>query len=118
MTKKPAPLECKTEKDFVDHVESYGCWCLKLNPLGRVGIPDRLCIGPCGFILFVELKRLGKKPSKIQYWFHRELRKFGFTVAVPDNITDAAQEFNIRLLNHLKKQKNDQSTKKSDKEKN
>ena len=107
MSKKPtAPLECKTEKDFTDHVNATVCWCLKLNPLGRVGIPDRLVIGPFQFILFVELKRLGKEPSPIQWWFHDILRKYGFTVMVPDSIEDAIEGFNSHLIVHMKKHKN------------
>lgn len=102
--RKKTPLECKTEKDFVDHVYACGCWCLKLNPLGRVGLPDRLCVGPHKFILFVELKRLGKEPSPIQDWLHRGLRKFGFEVMVPDNITDAVKNFNERLYEHMSQQ--------------
>ena len=108
MSKKPiAPLEQLTEDNFVEHVQLSGCWCLKLNPLGRVGIPDRLCLGPHQFILFVELKRLGEKPKPIQSWFHRKLRKFGFTVIVPDSIRDAVGGFNTQLIAHMKKHKND-----------
>lgn len=102
MGKKKTPLEATTEDSFVWHVYATGCWCLKLNPLGRVGLPDRLCVGPHKFILFVELKRLGEEPTAIQIFIHKGLRKFGFDVIVPDNIEDAVMQFNKRLQAHMK----------------
>ena len=98
-----SPLECKTEEDFVGIVQGTGCMCLKLNPLGRVGIPDRLVLGHNQFVLFVELKRLGEEPRPIQNWFHNQLKNFGFPVMVPDNIEDAVEGFVIHLKAHMKK---------------
>jgi len=100
------PLEKKTEGDFVGYVEQAGCLCLKLNPLGRRGIPDRLVLGHDQFIIFVELKRLGEEPSKIQLWFHNQLKRFGFAVLVPDSIDDAIEGFVIHLKQHMKKNGN------------
>lgn len=105
--KKIRPLEHETENDFVDHVYACGCWAFKLNPFGRRGLPDRLCIGPYRFILFVELKRLGEEPTPIQKWLHDKLRKFDFTVVIPDNIDDAVAQFNEHLAAHMRNHKND-----------
>jgi hypothetical protein len=102
VTRKKRPLESAgVEEPFVDYVESCGYWALKLNPLGRVGIPDRLVIGPGRFIAFFELKRLGRKPSPIQRWFHRKLREFGFHVVVPDSKEDAIAQFHVLVDAHV-----------------
>lgn len=98
-------LEKVIEGRFVEHVKACGCWCIKLNPLGFRGLPDRLCIGPYRFILFVELKqRLGRKTA-VQIWVHEKLQEFGFEVMVPYDINEAITDFNIALTDHIGKRK-------------
>jgi len=38
-------------------VKDVGGLCVKLNPAGLVGIPDRLVVLPGGRVLFVEVKK-------------------------------------------------------------
>jgi hypothetical protein len=54
---------------------------IKLYPL-RVGDPDRILLLPGGRAAFVEMKKDGKKPSKIQRVMHAELSAMGFEVWV------------------------------------
>lgn len=57
--------------------------CIKLNPFGVRGIPDRLLLIPGGIVLFVELKRpVGGKFEPLQERWHVKLRRMGFTVVV------------------------------------
>lgn len=57
--------------------------CIKLNPFGKRGIPDRLVLIPGGIVLFVELKRpVGGVFEPLQERWHMKLRRMGFTVAV------------------------------------
>lgn len=57
--------------------------CIKLNPFGVRGIPDRLVLIPGGIVLFVELKRpVGGKFEPLQERWHVKLRRMGFTVVV------------------------------------
>ena len=57
--------------------------CIKLNPFGVRGIPDRLLLLPGGRVLFVELKRsVGGKFEPLQERWHLKLRRMGFTVVV------------------------------------
>lgn len=57
--------------------------CIKLNPFGVRGIPDRLLLMPGGIVLFVELKRpVGGKFEPLQERWHVKLHRMGFTVVV------------------------------------
>lgn len=57
--------------------------CIKLNPFGVRGIPDRMVLLPGGIILFYELKRpVGGSYEPLQLRWHAKLTKMGFTVNV------------------------------------
>jgi len=62
---------------------------LKLNVSNVAGIPDRLVLSD-DRVLFVEFKRPGMKPTKIQEYMHERLRRMGFPVMVKtdDGIDD------------------------------
>lgn len=73
------------EKKLVERVKAVGGMCIKIhNPYYR-GLPDRLVILPDGGIVWVELKTLGKKPTKLQRLAHDELRKREQLVYVIDS---------------------------------
>jgi len=59
---------------------------LKLTILGRVGWPDYIFLYYGARVLFIEFKREGKKPKKIQAYIHSQLRKMGFKVLVIDDL--------------------------------
>jgi adenylate kinase len=54
---------------------------------GRIGWPDHLYLYH-GRVLFIEFKRAGEKPRKIQEHIHERIRKHGFNVVVVDNHAD------------------------------
>lgn len=81
-------LEKQTELDVCVYAEEQGCLTIKLNLLGRVGWPDRLFLFKQGRMVFVEFKRVGEKPRKIQEYIHGKLRERGFNVEVVDNYAD------------------------------
>ena len=61
----------KLEKDEENEIRQ---WCLKNNimfikftPMGEKGWPDRIAILPSGKHIWMELKRVGKKPTKLQH---------------------------------------------------
>lgn len=73
------------ERKLVEIVKAIGGMCVKIhNPYYR-GLPDRLIILPDGGIVWVELKTLGKKPTKLQQLAHEELRKREQVVYVIDS---------------------------------
>lgn len=63
--------------------------CVKLWAVGQVGIPDRLLLGPGAQVMFLELKRFTGKPSKRQAYWHDKLKRYGFTIEVPQGLEDA-----------------------------
>ena len=75
-------LESRVEASLKRAAESRGGLSVKL--LGQIGLPDRLILLPGPKILFVETKAPGKRPRKIQRWWHDKLRKLGFRVEVID----------------------------------
>ena len=77
--------ESTVEKYLVRKVKLYGGMAIKLNPIGMVGLPDRLILMPGAKIMFVEVKRPGEKPRAIQIQIHNRLRNLGFRVEVVDN---------------------------------
>jgi hypothetical protein len=77
-------LETKTEIDVVDYAESKGVLQLKLNVIGRKGWPDRLFMYK-GKIIFIEFKRAGKSPRKLQEYVHEKIRSHWFEVYVVDH---------------------------------
>jgi len=61
--------------------ESAGCLLGKLHH-AIVGFPDRLLMRPGGTCAFIEFKRPGEHPTKIQAYWHKRLRGMGFEVHV------------------------------------
>lgn len=56
------------------------------------GWPDMLVVWEPGGILFVEFKRPGEKPRRIQQHVHNVLRSLGFEVQVHDDIDRAVEQ--------------------------
>lgn len=77
--------ESTVESYLVRRVKESGGMAIKLNPIGMAGLPDRLVLLPGAKIIFVELKRPGEKPRKLQTHIHNQLRLLGFRVEVADN---------------------------------
>lgn len=75
--------EDTVEKHLRLKVKALGGLCIKLNPFGYAGIPDRLVLLPRGRIAFYELKRpVGGQYEPLQLRWHAKLRRLGFTVHV------------------------------------
>lgn len=73
------------EKQLVQAVMDHGGMALKQTSQYHRGIPDRLCILPDGRVEWVELKSVGKKPTKLQQFAHVRLRRLGQRVTVIDS---------------------------------
>ncbi len=89
------PLESSIENYFQKQCTLRGFWQRKF-PAGG-GVPDRIVIAPA-LTAFVELKRPGEKPRKLQLVIHRQMRNAGGAVFVAstkdevDAVLDAIQE--------------------------
>jgi hypothetical protein len=88
-------LEKQTERMTGEYAREQGCLAVKLTIWGRRGWPDYLFLYH-GRALFIEFKRTGEKPRKLQEYIHGLIREHGFQVAVVDNLIEG------RLaINHL-----------------
>ncbi|MBQ0079351.1 MAG: VRR-NUC domain-containing protein [Eubacterium sp.] len=57
-------LESTLERKIVLFVQNVGGQCWKWVSPSRTGVPDRICIFPGGKVVFVELKRPGRKDGR------------------------------------------------------
>lgn len=77
--------ESKIEKALIARVRELGGECIKFVPQLCAGLPDRICLLPNGRVVFVELKRAGKKPKPLQEMWLAKLTRLGFEAQVIDN---------------------------------
>ncbi|MBO9592762.1 MAG: VRR-NUC domain-containing protein [Niabella sp.] len=65
----------------ISELESMGWYVVKLIQTNTNGIPDLMCL-KAGKAFFIEVKRIGEKPTALQKYRHDQLRKIGFEVRV------------------------------------
>ena len=71
--------EESVETHLRKQVKIAGGLCVKLNPFGMVGIPDRLILLPGGVVAFAEVKKpKNAKVARLQFWWRDKLVKMGF----------------------------------------
>ncbi len=80
--------EKQIEQALIRQVTKCGGLCLKWVSPGWDGVPDRICLFDDGKIGFVEVKRKGLKPRRLQIIRHEQLRQLGFKVFVLDDLDD------------------------------
>lgn len=77
------------EKWLRDKIQQLGGIATKFTSPGNDGVPDRIAILPGGQVWFIELKKDGEVPTKIQEWQIERLRKLGCNVAVIAGMKEA-----------------------------
>lgn len=85
MEKRERDIESGLRKQ----VERMGGVAMKFTSPGNDGVPDRIAILPGGQVWFIELKKDGEVPTKIQEWQIERLRKLGCNVAVIAGMKEA-----------------------------
>lgn len=86
-------IEDKTTK----YAESLGWLSYKFSAPSRRGVPDRLFI-KLGTTIFIEFKKPGEKPRKLQEAIIRKIREQGVPVYVVDSIERGEEIFNHYAL--------------------
>lgn len=81
-------LESSVEGDTVDYAEDLGWVSIKLNGQGNIGKPDRVFLNEGRRIIFVEFKKTGEGPRKLQQWWRELLVKMGFAHYIIDTASD------------------------------
>lgn len=78
------PLESKLQATLIKMCKAEGWWAYKSEAPGFAGLPDVQVLKPSGSILkagqiaFVEMKRTGERPSKLQEHVIGQLNYMGF----------------------------------------
>lgn len=80
--------ERQIERALVKQVTKCGGLCPKWMSPGWDGVPDRMCLFDDGKIGFVEVKRKGAKPRRLQTVRHKKLKILGFKVFILDDAAD------------------------------
>src|SRR5215469_16478959 len=81
-----AVTEKQLERKLTQAVKALGGIAPKFVSPGFDGMPDRLVLLDSGKLAFVEVKRRGIKPTRLQASRHGMLRKLGFKVYVLDDV--------------------------------
>ena len=74
--------ESKLELECRKFAEHQGYRLMKWISPGVRGVPDRILLGPKRFIVFIEFKAPGEKPSLLQILWLSLLTEFGFKAEV------------------------------------
>ncbi len=87
-----ADIQARTRVKVLDWAlnNDLGLMFLKLGQ--SRGWPDMMVVWEGEGVLFVEFKRPGEKPRRIQQHVHSVLRSLGFEVQVHDNIDTAVEQ--------------------------
>ncbi|GIO34365.1 nuclease [Paenibacillus albilobatus] len=77
--------EREIEEYLRKRVKAAGGAAYKWTSPGNSGVPDRIVIFPGGWVVFVELKAPGGKPTKLQEVQHKRLRALDCDVRIIDS---------------------------------
>lgn len=87
--------ESQIEKHLVKRCKALGIHCDKFSSPQRRAVPDRI-LGFRSYVVFVELKATGARPTAAQCRDHARRRAVGMTVCWTDSIEGVDT-----ILNHL-----------------
>lgn len=94
-------LEKDIERKFKVQLEADGRFrVVKFVSPGNTGVPDRMVLGPRGFVAFVEFKLPGKTPTPKQAWWLDLLRSMGHVAFWSDNAASAAVTVSMAYDEH------------------
>ena len=79
-------LERDIEKAIKEYARSRGFLAYKFTSPGHIGVPDGLFISPTGFVIFVEFKQTGKKPTAMQQRAIDRINQHGVLALVVDSV--------------------------------
>ena len=79
-------LERDIEKRVKDYARSKGFLAYKFTSPAHIGVPDGLFISPVGFVIFVEFKQTGKKPTAMQQREIDRINQHGVLAMVVDSV--------------------------------
>lgn len=82
------PLESKIKTKCKEQLEKWGWMVIHLMQTNCNGIPDTLAIHKIKGFVFIEFKRPGNDPRKLQEYRILKLKEYGVKVITVRSITD------------------------------
>lgn len=82
-------LEGAVEKKASNYAETIGYIAIKVSPVGQRGWPDHVFINVYGHHVYIEFKKLGESPSKLQFHRLKQLQERGVAAYWTDNYEQA-----------------------------
>lgn len=79
-------LERDIEKAVKLYARSKNWLAYKFTSPGHIGVPDGLFISPVGFVIFMEFKQTGKKPTAMQQREIDRINQHGVMARVVDSV--------------------------------
>ena len=79
-------LERDIEKRVKEYARSKNWLAYKFTSPGHIGVPDGLFISPVGFVIFMEFKQIGKKPTAMQQRAIDRINQQGVMALVVDSV--------------------------------
>ena len=79
-------LERDIEKRVKEYARSKNWLAYKFTSPGHIGVPDGLFISPVGFVIFMEFKQTGKKPTAMQQREIDRINQHGVMALVVDSV--------------------------------
>ena len=76
--------EQQIQTKIIKKLESQGYYVIKLIQTNKPGIPDLIAIPKDSDIEFIEVKRPGNKPTKLQLYRMKELKEHGIKSSVQE----------------------------------
>lgn len=93
------PREKVIETEFKRQAAKRGLLAMKFISQGKIGVPDQIVTGSTGSgrprLIFVELKRPGRRPDPVQVSVHGQLRDHGATVVTIDHLDGVTEFFDL-----------------------
>ena len=93
-------LEKQEEQKVADWCKKHGVLFIKFTPFGSRGWPDRIAVFPGGLHCWIEMKRAGKKPRRLQAHRMGTLQTQGALVAWFDD-AETTIDFLKDILNEV-----------------
>lgn len=80
------PLESSVEASIVRYAKRHGIYTRKFTSPSQRGVPDRI-FALNGKVLFLEIKRKGAKPTKLQEYELKQLQDAGIAASWVDSVS-------------------------------
>ncbi len=89
-------LESQVEAGLVRYAKKHGIYTRKFTSPSQRGVPDRI-FAYNGRVLFLEIKRKGEKPTKLQKYELEQLQEAGIAASWVDNVESGIDMINAVL---------------------